>query len=139
MKEERSMSTHSIDETTAPMQSRSPALARGVWRGILIGLIPLELLISMVIITVLLTAFARPLFASAGFFAQQQAEVIVLIVGLILTIAVFAVAIWRVLRRVAVWQQDGVIVQANATLWALGVTALVVVVPILLALLLPQH
>ena len=133
------MSTHWIDETTAPTQSRSPALARGIWRGILIGLIPLGLLISMVIITVLLTALARPLFASAGFFAQQQAAVIVLIVGLILTIAVFAVAIWRVLRRVAVWQQDGVIVQANATLWALGVTALVVVVPILLALLLPQH
>jgi hypothetical protein len=106
---------------------------------VLIGLIPLGLLIVLVAVTVLLTMLAHLLFASAGFFVQQQAAVIVLIVGLILTIAVFAVAIWRVLRRVAVWQQDGVLAQAHATLWTLGLTALVVVVPVLLAVLLPQH
>ena len=62
-----------------------------------------------------------------------------LIAGLVLAIVVIAIAVWRVLRRVAAWQQAGAAVQANAALWALGATALVIVIPILLAILLPQH
>jgi ABC-type nickel/cobalt efflux system permease component RcnA len=133
------MSTHSIDESTGAGHPRSAEPTRGVWRGIMLGLIPLGLLISMVTVIVLLTALARLLFAGAGFFVQQQAAVLVLVVGLVLAIAVFALAVWRVLRHVAAWQKAGVAVKANAALWALGVSALVVVVPILLALLLPQH
>jgi len=104
---------------------------------LLVGLIPLGLLAAVVGITVLLAALARQMFEASGFFAQQQAAVIVLIVGLMLAIAVFAVAIWRVLRRVAAWQQSGA--NASATLWALSATVLLVVLPVLLALLLPQH
>ncbi len=133
------MSTHSIEDATAVAREPVTSVKGSAMRGTLIGLIPLGLLASCVALAVLLTVLARLLFANAGFFTQQQAAVIVLIVGLILTIAVFAVAIWRVLRRVKVWQQDGVTIQANAALWALGASALVIVVPILLALLLPQH
>lgn len=133
------MSIHSMNDPTFPGRSSSSAVANSVWRGVLTALIPLGLLIVLVTITVLLTALVRLLFTNAGFFTQQQASVIVLIVGLILTIAVFAVAVWRVLRRVAVWQQNLTTVQANAALWTLGITALVVVVPVLLAALLPQH
>jgi hypothetical protein len=133
------MSTHLMHNSTVAGQTPFSEARRGVWRGALIGLIPLGLLVVLVSDTVLLTTHVRLLFASAGFFVQQQAAVSVLIVGLILTIAVFAVAIWRVLRRVAAWQQDGVMVQANAALWALGVTAMMVVAPVLLAILLPQH
>jgi hypothetical protein len=139
MKEEQSMSTHSMNDSTVPGPTSSSEVANSVWRGVLTGLIPLWLLIILVTVTLLLTALARLLFANADFFTQQQASVIVLIVGLILTIAVFAVAIWLVLRRVAVWQQNVMTVQANAALWSLGITALVVVVPVLLAALLPQH
>jgi ABC-type nickel/cobalt efflux system permease component RcnA len=89
--------------------------------------------------TIPLTAFARQLYEGAGFFAQQQAAVIVLSAGLLLAIAVFAVAIWRVLRLVATWQQNGARMQANAALWVLSATALLVVLPVVLALLLPQH
>ena len=62
-----------------------------------------------------------------------------LIAGLVLAIVVFAIAVWRVLRRVAAWQQAGAAVQADAALWALGATSLVIVIPILLAILLPLH
>jgi len=111
----------------------------GVWRGLLVGLIPLGLLAAVVGIALLLTALARQMFEGSGFFAQQQAALIVLIVGLLLAIAVFAVAAWRVFRRVAAWQQSGARAQASAALWALSVTALLVVLPVVLALLLPQH
>jgi len=128
-----------MDDSTVPVQTRFTKRMAGVWRGLLVGLIPLGLLAAVVGITVLLTALARQMFEGSGFFAQQQAAVIVLIAGLILAIVVFAVAIWRVLRRVAAWQQSGAMAMASATLWALSVTALIVVLPVLLALLLPQH
>ena len=133
------MSTHSMENAPVPVQTNVAEGMEGVWRGLLVGLIPLVLLAAVVGISILLTALARQLFAGSGFFAQQQAALIVLIAGLILAIAAFAVAIWRVLRRVAAWQQSEARARANATLWALGATALIVVLPVLLALLLPQH
>ena len=132
------MSTHSIDETTAP--TPQPVEVKGsALHGVLIGLIPLGLLAGVVLIAVVATALARELTAGSGFYVQQQAALITLIVGLVLAIVVFAIACWRVLRQVALWQKAGVAIQATATLWTLGFTALVIISPILLAILLPQH
>jgi hypothetical protein len=133
------MSTDSINDSVVSTQTPSSERIRGVWRGVLTGLLPSGLLIILVSITLLLTVFSRLLLVGSGFFAQQQAAVIVLIAGLILAIAVYAVACWRVLRQVADWQQDGVIIQSKATLWTLAATALVVLLPLLLAILLAQH
>lgn len=133
------MSTHSIEDSTAPVGQPSAERTGSAVRGALIGLGPLGLLAGFVALAVVLTALARALVADAGFFAQQQAALSTLIAGLVLAILIFAIAVWRVLRRVAAWQQAGAAVQASAALWALGTTALVIVIPILLALLLPQH
>jgi len=133
------MSTHEVNEAPVSGQMSTSLLTGGAWRGVLISLVPLGLLLGLVAVTLLLTVLVRSLAANAGFAVQQSAAVITLITGLILAIAVFAVAIRRVLRRVAIWQQGGVITQASATLWALGLTGLVVLGPVLLALLLPQH
>jgi uncharacterized membrane protein YidH (DUF202 family) len=133
------MSTHSINETNGPVQELAIKSKSKVWRGALVGLIPLGLLAGIVVITLLVTALARQLVAGSGFFVQQQTALIALIVGLVLAIVVYAVAIWRVLWRVKIWQRDGTTTQANAALWVLTATALIVVLPILLALILPQH
>ena len=133
------MSTHSIDESTAPAPQQSVEVKGSAIHGVLIGLIPLGLLAGVVLVAVVITALARELTAGGGFYAQQQAALITLIVGLVLAIAVFAIACWRVLRQAALWQKAGVAIQATATLWTLGMTALVIISPILLALLLPQH
>jgi hypothetical protein len=133
------MSTHSIEDASAEAREPLAETKGSAMRGALIGLIPVGLLAGCVALAVVLTALARQLVSGSGFFVQQQAALITLIVGLMLAIAIFALAVWRVLRRVAAWQQSGVAVQAKAALWALGVTALVIVVPVLLALLLPQH
>jgi hypothetical protein len=132
------MSTHSIDEATTP--APQPIEAKGsALNGVLIGLIPLGLLAVVVLIAVVATAIARELTAGGGFYAQQQASLITLIVGLALAIIAFAIACWRVLHQVGLWQKAGVAMQAAATLWTLGCTALVIISPILLALVLPQH
>ncbi len=132
------MSTHSINETSVPAQEPSSQLRGSVKRGVWTGLIPLALLAVFVAIALVTTAIARQLVADSGFAVQGQVALINLAAGLILAIAVFAVAVWRVLRRVALWQQIGESVQAKATLWTLTATALIIVVPVLLAVLLPQ-
>ena len=133
------MSTHPIDEISVQGEELALEPKSSIWRGALVGLIPLGLLAGIVVITLLVTALARQLVAGSGFFVQQQTALIALIVGLILAIGVYTVAIWRVLRRVKSWQRDGTTTQANAALWALTATALIMVLPVLLAFLLPQH
>ena len=132
------MSTHSIEETATPAQQ--PVEAKGsALHGVLFGLIPLGLLAGVVLLAIIATAIARELTAGGGFYVQQEAALITLIVGLVLAVVVFAIACWRVLHQVGLWQKAGAAVQAAATLWTLGFTALVIISPILLALLLPQH
>ncbi len=133
------MSTHLIEKSTTPAREPSAEAKGGAVRGALIGLIPLELLAGVVLVAIVVTALARDLADDGSFFVQQQTALIILIVGLVLAIVVFALAVWRVVRQIAAWQRTGVAVQANAALWALGATALVIVVPVLLAVLLPQH
>ena len=133
------MSTHSIEEANAVGREPLPVTKGSVMRGVLIGLIPVGLLAGCVALTIALTALARQLASGSGFYSQQQAALSMVIVGLVLTVAVFAIAVWRVVRRVATWQQSGITQQANAALWSLGATALVIVIPLLLAILLPQH
>lgn len=131
------MSTPSSGDSAVSTQASTLVDSR--WRGLLMGLIPLGLLIVLVAITIALTALARQLFVGSGFFAQQQASLIVLIAGLLLACAIYVVALWRTLHNVRIWQQEEKRVQASAALWALGATALIVVIPVLLAVLLPQH
>ena len=130
-------------ESEEPIQEQTqvhpPLWENDTLQGALRGLVPLGLLMVIVVITLTLTAFIRQLVAASGFFAQQQAAVITLIVGLLLALVIYGVAIFFTLRRVANWQQTGVTARARAALWALGVTAFIVVLPVLLAIVLPQH
>ena len=122
-----------------PAQSLSLQHKGNALRGVLAGLIPLGLLLLIVAITVVLTALARLLVASSGFFVQQQAAVIVLIAGLIVALVVFIIALVRALRKITSWQRSGAVGQARAALFALGCTALVVLLPVVLAIVLPQN
>jgi uncharacterized membrane protein YidH (DUF202 family) len=102
-------------------------------------LVPLGLLAGFVALALVLTALARQVVPATDFARQQQGVIATMIAGLIVAIAVFAMAIWYTLQRVATWQQVGQRVQARATLWTLAVTAVLVVMPVLIAVLLPQH
>jgi hypothetical protein len=78
------MSTHSIDETTAPTAQQPVEVKGSAIHGVLIGLIPLGLLAGVVLTAVVATALARELTAGGGFYVQQQAALITLIIGLVL-------------------------------------------------------
>lgn len=126
------MSAHAFERSNDPVQNHPQG---GIARGVLLGLIPLALLLALVIAALLLTALTRQLTAASGFFTQQQVSLIVLIAGLGLAAVVYSVALVLTLRRVASWQPG---TQARAALLALGITALIVVSPVLLAIVLPQ-
>jgi len=65
--------------------------------------------------------------------------VIVLIAGLLVALVVFIVAIVRTFRNITSWQRSGASGQARAALLALGCTALVLLLPVVLAIVLPQN
>jgi hypothetical protein len=105
----------------------------------MIGLLPLGLLAVLLAMMVALAAGVRQLTAAQGFFAQQQTVIIVLVGGLLLAVAVYAGVLVYALRRVAGWQREGAVHQATGAMWALGITVLLVLLPLVLAALLPQH
>jgi hypothetical protein len=132
------MSSEMYNTSNNQAQGLSLQQKDSVLRGIISGLIPLGLVLLVVAITLLLTALARQLFGSSGFFAQQQVSIIVLIVGLVVALVVYIIAVVRTLRSVTTWQRGGAVAQARAALLALGCTALVVLLPVVLAIVLPQ-
>ena len=97
------MSSQMYNTFNNPAQSLSLQHKGSALRGFLAGLIPLGLLLLIVAITLLLTALARQLVALSGFFAQQQASVIVLIAGLAVALVVYIIAIVRTMRNIAFW------------------------------------
>ena len=120
-------------------QNLSPQGGSDALRGALLGLVPLVLLVLIITIALALAALARQLFAASGFFAQQQAAIIILVAGFVLALVVYVIAIVLTTRRIASWQQNGIAARARAALWSLGITALIVILPFLVAILLPQH
>lgn len=121
------------------MQAKMSFSGNNTWRGLLIGFVPLALLVVIVVIALTVTALIRQLFDQSGFFVVQQAALITLIAGLVIALVIFVVAIVLTLRRVTAWQQIGAMKSAKAALWALGITAFVVFLPVIVAFVLPQN
>ncbi len=122
-----------------PPLNRAPQQESDMWRGILIGLRLLGLPVAILIIAIALDMFIHALDVSGGFFVQQEIAITTLIVGLVVAIVVYIVAIQSTMKRVEAWQQEGATKTARFALCSLGITALVVVLPIVLAIVLPQH
>jgi hypothetical protein len=115
-------------------------LARaGRFRSLIFGLEPLFPLLLIVVLTIGLAWLARQITAGAGFYTQQWAAGVIVVLGIrggAVALAIFSV---RALRQVKTWQEAGMSAQAGAALWGLIVVALVVLLPLLLAILIPQH
>jgi hypothetical protein len=110
-----------------------------IWRGVLVGSVPIVLLAILVSVTLLLTPLVRTLAASGGFYAQRQATLISLAVGGALAAAGYVAAIVWAWRHMTRWSRAGAPAPIQGALVALGVTALLVVVPLILAFVAPQH
>jgi thiosulfate reductase cytochrome b subunit len=107
------------------------------WRGVLYGLFPLAVLAGIIAGVLMLAALVREVIGISAFPLQQSLELIMLGSGLVLALVAVTLALIFTLRRVARWQRDGPIGRAQAALWALGVSAVVILLPVLLAFVLP--
>jgi hypothetical protein len=109
------------------------------WRGVLYGTIPLALLVVITAVAFALAVLVHQLMDVTGFFVQQQAVLIILGCGLVLALVAFTIAVVFIMRRVAIWQQAGRVERTRAALWTLTASALVILLPLILAIILPQH
>lgn len=114
----------------------TPPQGGTVLRGILTGLVPLILFVVLGALAVLATTLIRTLTNGEAFLAQEPVLVGTLGVGLLLAFVAWVVGCVWALRRARAWGQ---IPQATATLWTLGASAIVLLLPVLLAILSPQH
>lgn len=115
--------------------SNRAALGRGVARGLL----PLLGLVLAAGVTVGLTVLAWQLTPGLDFFARRDISMAIAAIGLVATVVLYARMCIRALRRVARWQESGEIASAIGALVALGLTAILVLLPLILAVLIPQH
>lgn len=109
-----------------------------IWRGFVSGLFPLAPLAVVLFAALALAALARPLTSGLGFGAQQLIAIVIVGLGLLGAAVSYVVFCRRALRRVKGWQQVGWTSQANGALWGLVVVALLMLLPLLLAVIIPQ-
>lgn len=119
--------------------SRPTGTVQDIVLAFLVGLSPLAPVAIIVLLTTVLTSVARQLTAGAGFYTQQWVAVILVALGLILAIAAVIVFSVRAFRTIKRWQQTFRFQEANAALLGLVVVALVLVLPVVLAIVIPQH
>jgi len=130
-----SVSSQRISSGSDSPTSRIPAL----WRGVLIGLLPLGILTVMVAAAIALTAGARALISGQDFFAERLVTSLTLGSALAIGFIMYAIAIIRTWGRITTWQLTGQVQQAKGALWTLALTALIVLLPVIIAFVFPQH
>jgi hypothetical protein len=99
---------------------------------VLVQVIRLAWLALTIVAILLLTILIRHLTASAGFVVEQQINVIAVIVGLVLVAIVYTLGIVRMLRTIREWEHEGKTTLATGALWALGSTAVILALPVVL-------
>jgi hypothetical protein len=124
-------------DTSTP--DRPGGVSDSILRGVGVGLLPAAFLFAAAIVTYGLAALVRVASAGLGFFTQLNLTTITIAIGLLSIIVGFVVVVVRVFRQARAWRDDGETTAANAALWGVEASALLVVVPVLVAILLPQH
>jgi hypothetical protein len=110
---------------------------RSIFTAICIGLIPLALYIAVIVCAVLLTIFVSRVSAPTAFLVQRQIDLFGIISGLTLAFIIYAVSALLLVRHIWLWLASSF--QAHVILWTLVVTAFLIVLPVILASLVPQH
>lgn len=110
------------------------------WRaGVLAAAGPLVVLLALILAALIALALMRTLTASLGFVTQQAVAMATLALAGLIAAAGYGMACGRVLARIRTWQLADRRPAAAAAMATLCVTALFVLLPVLLATMLPQH
>jgi hypothetical protein len=124
------------DSTTT---GASGATADNVLRGAGVGLAPAAFFYAGILAGVGLVSLLRVATSGLGFLTQLPVLNVMSMLCLVALAVGFTLVSVRVFRQARAWREAGEATAATATLWGLGASALLVLVPVLLGILLPQH
>ncbi len=110
------------------------------WRaGVLAAAGPLVILLALILAAMIELALMRILTASLGFVTQQAVALATLVLAGLIAAAGYGIACRRALARIHAWQLTDRRPAAAAAMVTLCATAFFVLLPVLLATMLPQH
>jgi hypothetical protein len=121
------------------MTGASGATADNTLRGAGVGLAPAAFLYLGALVAFGVVSLLRVATTGLGFLTQLpilNVTSVLCLVALAVGLTLVSVRVFRQARR---WRENGETTAANAVLWGLGASALLVLVPVLVAILLPQH
>jgi hypothetical protein len=110
-----------------------------ILRGVGVGLAPAALLYVGILAGFGVVSLLRVASTGLGFLTQLPVLNVVSALCLVALAVGFTLVSVRVFRQARRWREDGETMAANAVLWGLGASALLILAPVLLAILLPQH
>jgi hypothetical protein len=113
--------------------------ADNILRGAGVGLAPAAFLYLGALIVFGFTMLMRVATNGLGFLTQLPVLNVTSALCLVALAVGFTLVSVRVFRQARRWREAGETTAANAVLWGLAASALLVLVPVLLAILLPQH
>ena len=123
---------HIINENGLPASIEKQKERSHLRHIVFVHLARLAWLVLTVILILLLTFLIRHFTSSAGFIVEQQINVIAVIVGLVVVAIVYTIGMRRMLRKIREWEHQGKTALATGALWSLGITALIIALPIIL-------
>lgn len=112
---------------------------RSAWRCFARGLVPLLTLAGWVAATLFLTLAVRDMSIGLDVGTQQWIVVGVLANGLAVAAIAYGITLWRAFRQWRAYLRHEDDATPTGMLWALLVTAAVVLLPVIIAALAPQH
>jgi hypothetical protein len=124
------------DNTTTGV---SGATTDNILRGVGVGLAPAAFLYLGALVAFGVISLLRLASTGLGFLTQLPVLNVVSALCLVALAVGFTLVGVRVFRQARRWREEGETATAIAVLWGLGASALLVLVPVLVAILLPQH
>jgi hypothetical protein len=111
----------------------------GIVRGAGVGLAPAVALYFGALVLFGAISLLRVATTGLGFLTQLPLLNVTSMLGLVALAVGFTLVSVRVVRQARRWREGGETAAASAVLWGLAGSALLVLVPVLVAILLPQH
>jgi hypothetical protein len=117
----------------------SGATADNILRGAGVGLAPAAFLYLGALVVFGVSALMRVATNGLGFLTQLPILNVMSMLCLVALAVGLTLVSVRVFRQARTWREAGETTAANAALWGLGASALLILAPVLVAILLPQH
>lgn len=134
MKRINSEHENQISKTTLPITVTINDERWSIWNILFIALAPLYLLVIIGAIVLALVMLDRHFIGLTNFLLQQKIFILIMILGVISAIIVYAISVRNALKKIGVLRQNGHTRQANVGLLVLAMVASIMILPVILAL-----